>query len=100
MRRSHVAFVLILTLTPHLPAAAHCAPDLTALQYPSAVLEQRVQGFVDVRFTVGPDRTATAFESRSAKLVEVTIVDPAWTFSRRGRMIHKIRLWTSRLRVW
>jgi hypothetical protein len=35
-----------------------------------------------------------------AKVVVVTISDPAWVFTRRGRLLHRIHGFVSRLRFW
>jgi len=32
--------------------------------------------------------------------IEVTICDPAWLFSRRGRLLHRVNRWLSHLRFW
>ncbi len=137
----------------------HCVPDLTGLKYPTAALEQRIQGFVSIGFTVDSDGKVADIESTaypllkagveeallSARLlpecsgqhismqvnfrldqdiqpqspisvkrfsdtayevvspvqwITTTIYDPAYTFTRRGRFLHRVKRWFKKLRFW
>jgi hypothetical protein len=35
-----------------------------------------------------------------AKVIEITISDPAWVFSRKGRFLHRVGRWFSKPRFW
>ena len=35
-----------------------------------------------------------------AKVIVVSISDPAWAFTRKGRFLHRMKGWLSKLRFW
>jgi hypothetical protein len=35
-----------------------------------------------------------------AKRIEITTYDPKWIFTRKGRFLHRLRGWISKLRFW
>jgi len=45
--------------------------------------------------------SATEYEIVApAKVIEVTTSDPAWLFTRKGRFLHRVEHWLSKLRFW
>jgi TonB family protein len=133
-----------------------CVPNLDYLTYPAAALSTRIQGTVNLSFTVSADGKVADMDSiaypslrvgveevlRSATMtqacvgqrvsirvnfllssadapnsaasvervsemvwqvvvpaptIEVTIYDPAWAFTRKGRFLHRVRGWFSNL---
>jgi TonB family protein len=151
-----IAFCLIAstTLSAQTPS---CVPNLDHLTYPAVALASRIQGTVNMSFTVDADGEATQFDSSAYPLlkvgveealraarqhpecagklvsirvnfelsssvapnsavsvehvsetvwqvvaslptIEVTIYDPpTWALSRKGRFIHRVRGWVSKL---
>ena len=137
---------------------ASCFPDLHNLTYPASALKDRIQGTVDMSFTVNSEGKAAEIHSNAypslkesvevalqssrmvecsgkrisiqvnfrfddsidpkspisarrtsesayeivapVELIEITISDPEWSFTRRGRALHRIKTWVSKLRFW
>ena len=78
------------------PSSA-CSRQQAAMQF-SFVIDQNLDPKTPV--SVKPVSALNYQIVASAELVEVTIADPAWIFTRKGRFLHHVKLTLSKLKFW
>jgi hypothetical protein len=79
------------------PVSATCSGEKVAMRF-SFVLDQDLDPKTPISI-----KAVSAFDYEilaPSGWSEVTISDPAWLFTRKGRFLHRVKMVTSRLKFW